>query len=35
MFEGVSFEGMLFNTIIFFNMKRDHESIFRFVSILF
>ena len=35
MFEGVSFEGMLFNTIIFFSMKRDHESFFRFVSILF
>ena len=30
MFErGVSF------AIIFFSMKRDHESIFRFVSILF
>ena len=35
MFGGVSFAGMLFNTIIFFSMERDHESIFKFVSILF
>ena len=29
------FMGMLFNTIIFFSMKRGYKSIFRFVSILF
>ena len=31
---GSSFVGMLFNMIIF-SIKRDHENIFRFVSILF
>ena len=32
---GVSFCGYAFLTWLLFSMKRDHENIFRFISILF
>ena len=35
MFGGVSFVGMLFFNMIIFIIKRDHENIFGFLSILF
>ena len=35
MFGVVGFVGMLFFNMIIFIVKRDHENIFRFISILF